>query len=81
MENKLKPCPFCGGQARFKTTTYGEDCSGVFFRFKIECRECKMATPKVYNLSLMLGADGETIPQTDERNIAIEKWNNRPKED
>lgn len=81
MKNKLKPCPFCGGQARFKTITYGEDCSGVHFNFEIRCKECEVGIPKAYALRLTLETDGEIVLLIDERSIAIEEWNNRQKEE
>lgn len=40
-ELKLKPCPFCGGEAiRGIACHVNED-----YAFRVECRECKIVTP------------------------------------
>lgn len=41
MSEKLKPCPFCGGEAiRGIACHVHED-----YAFRVECRECKIVTP------------------------------------
>ena len=35
MENKLKPCPFCGGEAKMMTTYIGE-----MREYNVTCRMC-----------------------------------------
>lgn len=77
---KLKPCPFCGGQAKFIKKGIGSVKSRVHFSFGIECIDCGGRVPKSYVLSLTLDEDGEIVPITDERSAAIERWNSRSKE-
>lgn len=37
IKNKLKPCPFCGGDARFTYTTYEEPPM-----YSVVCTKCKL---------------------------------------
>lgn len=65
--DKLKPCPFCGGEAtideipphKHVIATFMPDCEGECF---IECTKC----------GCMIGADG-----ADAKEKVIEHWNRR----
>ncbi len=59
---KLKPCPFCGGVARYKEISDGNYNAGAEY---IECTKCGAST----NLTLPL--------KDDVTGIVIEKWNTR----
>lgn len=41
IKNKLKPCPFCGGDARFTYTTYEEPPM-----YSVVCTKCKVMIKK-----------------------------------
>ena len=41
IKNKLKPCPFCGGDARFTYTTYEEPPM-----YSVVCTKCKLMINK-----------------------------------
>lgn len=79
-EVELKPCPFCGGQAIFKTISNMADHSNIGFDFGIKCRDCGMTFPKIYVMRLDLDSDGTVVMIDDEREIAVKQWNDR-KED
>lgn len=82
MENKaLKPCPFCGGKAKFVTISNNSNHLTVGFDFGIECEKCGVGTPKHYSLSLTLGESGAVVPFRDERDIAVNEWNQRISEE
>lgn len=46
MENKLKPCPFCGGKAKLRETTYGNNCDA----YVVWCgnRDCEVSPTTKY---------------------------------
>lgn len=63
---KLKPCPFCGGKARF--TDLGVE--GEFRDWAVECKGCGIVVlPK---------AEGDGFITT--KKDCIKSWNNRPGE-
>lgn len=78
---KLKPCPFCGGDAKFETISKNSTSYSVGYSFIIQCQECKMKFPKGYNISFSLSNNGEVKFMDDERFKAIRDWNKRDKED
>ena len=80
---ELKPCPFCGGVAKFCIvevyTTYDYRTRGN--SFSICCRKCGAATPKTdYSLELRMNDEGEIEITKDERLSAIKAWNQRASE-
>lgn len=77
-EIELKPCPFCGGKAMFRTVNnYSTNyCVGV--TFEVKCSDCGIRIPKSYNTTFSLKEDtGELNALQDERKTAIEDWNRR----
>lgn len=50
---ELKPCPFCGGKADFKTKSNLSSHSEVGFDFTIKCRECDIEIPRTYRVNRM----------------------------
>lgn len=74
----LKPCPFCGGEAKFFITGChrAEDLTG--WRFGICCQKCNITIPKNdYTVEVEFTDYGAVKTVTDERPVAIEKWNLR----
>lgn len=61
-ERVLKPCPFCGGEAKIKTSVsyYKSYAWG-------ECVKCKASTKSIYDID----NDGSFVFK------AIEEWNRR----
>lgn len=74
---ELKKCPFCGGKAHFITTSTGYQGEIKKIEFKIECRDCRVSTPKTYGLELRLNEIGEIEMLLDERQKAVSQWNYR----
>lgn len=60
--NKLKPCPFCGGEAKFHlcANLENETLRAVYSGYGIHCCKCGTATPP-----------------HESKELAIEAWNNR----
>lgn len=82
MENKaLNPCPFCGGKAKFVTISNNSNHFTVGFDFEIKCEKCGVGMPRGYTLSLELGESGEVVTEHDERDIAVNEWNQRISEE
>ena len=67
MMEKLKPCPFCGGNA---STSHGVECTSGQYFF-VACDRCHCRTKKFFNWVY-----GESYEQK-----AIGAWNSRVKED
>lgn len=74
---KLKPCPFCGGYARFKTFSLNSNSSSVGFKFEISCEKCRVSLPKIYETNLSLTDSGRINAINDERENAARDWNRR----
>lgn len=76
---KLKPCPFCGGEAAFKQTSYGtKGPSSAMLGFIIQCKVCKVLVPKPGSyVALDLTEKGEFNIWHDDRDMVIAAWNRR----
>lgn len=70
---ELKKCPFCGGEAYFRINHQVER----KIKFMIECKNCRVSIPKIYEVELTLNKNGEIETPKDERGLAISDWNNR----
>jgi Lar family restriction alleviation protein len=78
---ELKPCPFCGGEAKFFAKAYLERGITRGWQFGIYCTKCNVTTPKTnYGLEIQLADWGNIITTVDERPLAIEAWNRRTHE-
>lgn len=74
---ELKKCPFCGGKAYFRTTSTGSHAETRKISFWIECRDCRVSIPKTYELEVRMNENGEIETLSDEREKAVQTWNNR----
>ena len=73
---RLMPCPFCGGKTNMITIANGSTHHDVSFTFGIECSECGKSLPWVHELRATL-ENGELKITKDERDKAVEEWNRR----
>lgn len=79
---ELKPCPFCGGQAKFFTKVNDAKNTSIGWFFGIFCTECGVTTPKTnYYTEVSLAGSGEIEIPRDDRLEAIEAWNRRVDDD
>lgn len=77
MSESLKSCPFCGGEAEFHVIANSASHCGAVFTFEIVCSECKVSSPKQYTTGVNMNSTGVIVVQHDEREIAINEWNQR----
>lgn len=75
---ELRPCPFCGGGAKFFVRSHMERGMTRGYTFGIFCTKCDVTTPKTdYVIEFHMNGDGEIEMMIDERLLAIEAWNRR----
>lgn len=77
MSEELKPCPFCGGEAAFIVKEHKSSHYSIGCIFKIECLDCGLKLPQMFDLEFSLTKHGEINPITNERDKAVAIWNNR----
>ena len=73
---KLKPCPFCGKKAEFRTNTTETNGENFKYRFNIRCRNCEMNSSHIYGVEITF-RNGDFVIIEDERDKAVEEWNRR----
>ena len=80
---RLKPCPFCGGEAVFIPKSNDSSNSGFGCDFKIECQGCGASIRERYKVEFRLAGGGFLNSYLDERKRAASVWNRRadPPED
>lgn len=77
-EIKLKPCPFCGGEAEFFAMRHYDKCTKRGWDFGIHCVDCMVALPKAdFSILADLACSGEIVLDQDEREKAAQMWNRR----
>ena len=75
---ELKPCPFCGGEAKFFIKYHMERGTTRGYKFGIYCTKCDITTARTdYAIELKLNGNGEIETTLDERPLAVEAWNRR----
>ncbi len=80
--HELKPCPFCGGQAIFRTIGNISNTIGFGCKFQIVCKECGLVYPKKYSILFKMNEDGELTPLLGSEDVisnAIKDWDERGK--
>ena len=76
---ELKPCPFCGGKAIFKTyATMNHSFYGPGYEFHIKCSKCGTSFPRDnYIITMYMDEDGNAGYRVDGREEAAQEWNRR----
>jgi len=74
---KLSPCPFCGGEAVFRSNVNSSSRDNIGFKFSIKCSKCNVELPNIFKVDIFLNDCGEITPTIDERPMAIVQWNRR----
>lgn len=78
IDDELKPCPFCGGEANFYVKLTSVEGFNRGWHFGIFCTKCGTTTPRTdYKLAVELTGSGELLAVVDERPLAVEAWNRR----
>lgn len=81
-ETKLKPCPFCGGEAKIFAgeVSYDKWNYEVVRPYWVGCdnNDCSV-NPKTtaYKTSIWLKQDGHVVMEQDGYALAVEAWNGR----
>lgn len=76
--DKLKPCPFCGGEAMFLRKSYMMSGSARGWAFGVCCKKCGVTLKKTdYRLEVDFECSGEITVTVDERPQATDDWNRR----
>lgn len=80
---EIKPCPFCGNDAKIVQTGYGtESPNSAKLSFRIECVKCSATAPEASGyISINLSNSGRLNIWHDDRESAIEAWNRRASDD
>ena len=73
---KLKPCPFCGGEARFRILSNGYAGDDKNITFTAECPKCRISKGLGKNI-VKYDEDLNILYAIDERPNVIEEWNKR----
>ena len=75
---KLKPCPFCGGQAEFQITSTGARYATNTLGFRIRCNQCTAHQPRNEGVvEIGISRDGQIEVKKDDRSRVVKMWNER----
>ena len=75
---KLKPCPICGGEAKFQIHSnikMGGD--GLGWSYTVVCKTCRLKIYNIYETHVKMNSDGELEFVRDDRRDIISTWNRR----
>lgn len=73
----LKPCPFCGGEARMVCTSTVHENELLSKIFIIMCDKCGLRSPNPFRVFVRIADDGASMYDDSERDKAVEVWNRR----
>ena len=73
-ETKLKPCPFCGGEANITNTGYGYGSGSFNADYEVGCCNCKI---RFRGTSYILMKNGVPVVSVDGYKECVELWNRR----
>lgn len=77
---KLKPCPFCGGEAIVELKSIGSGPGNSFSQdHVVKCKKCGANTGKQYH-TRFCREDGEFVVSEDGYAQAVADWNRRAAE-
>lgn len=79
-EERLKPCPFCGGEPKAGITVFNNKITNVFLQAEVRCPKCGVSVQTVFQAT-----DIQPVPierYTGAMEESVERWNTRvcPKE-
>ena len=60
-EIELKPCPFCGGEAKIQKVSNYHDSYVSGFTFTIQCSKCLLQLPTTFSVGFLLSEKGDVI--------------------
>lgn len=58
-ETELKPCPFCGGEAKIKMVSPFSNDFTAGFNYVIKCKKCGLQYPHTFAIGFYLTDKGE----------------------
>lgn len=75
MNDKLKPCPFCGGEATIREFACGSTGNGEFSAsYEVGCKDCKIKFLRESKFSLI---NGHPVFSKNGYDECINAWNRR----
>ena len=76
---ELKPCPFCGGEAKIEciecTPTINAECLSK--TFVIRCTKCRLSAPTPFRIYARIENNGTCEFDDTQKIAAVEFWNRR----